>query len=53
MCMCGDTYCKSCGPAQGNNYCENCGMWDMDGGCEVPEFCADMMKQYYDSLAES
>ena len=24
-CMCGDLYCHSCGPAQGNNWCQNCG----------------------------
>jgi hypothetical protein len=26
-CMCGDLYCRSCGPAQGNRYCGNCGEW--------------------------
>jgi len=29
-CMCGDTYCWSCGPAQGNYQCDNCGNWLFD-----------------------
>jgi hypothetical protein len=39
MCMCGDTYCRSCGPAQGNNRCSVCKRWTLDGGCEKPEDC--------------
>ena len=39
MCMCGDTYCFSCGPAQGNSHCYQCGAWEADGGCEDPEWC--------------
>lgn len=38
-CMCGDTYCWSCGPAQGNSKCEACGVWTADGGCEDPIGC--------------
>lgn len=38
-CMCGDIYCFSCGPAQGNYKCEVCGRWS-DEGCEKPEECA-------------
>lgn len=38
-CMCGDLYCWSCGPAQGNSKCHICGKWDMDGGCDEPEKC--------------
>ena len=38
-CMCGDLYCGSCGPAQGNFKCSNCGVWSMDGGCADPEAC--------------
>jgi len=38
-CMCGDPYCHSCGPAQGNSKCWNCGKWSIDGGCENPEAC--------------
>lgn len=26
-CMCGDLYCRSCGPAQGNRYCPACNEW--------------------------
>lgn len=38
-CMCGDTYCRSCGPAQGNSHCEVCGKWTEDGGCVNPAEC--------------
>jgi hypothetical protein len=38
-CMCGDLYCGSCGPAQGNHRCMACNRWDEDGGCERPEEC--------------
>lgn len=33
MCMCGDTQCWSCGPAQGNYRCPVCNEW-ADNGCE-------------------
>jgi hypothetical protein len=29
-CLCGDLYCWSCGPAQGNHRCEACGEWTLD-----------------------
>ena len=32
-CMCGDTQCPSCGPAQGNFRCPICRVW-ADDGCE-------------------
>ena len=32
-CMCGDTQCWSCGPAQGNWRCPICRAW-ADDGCE-------------------
>jgi hypothetical protein len=32
-CMCGDSHCSSCGPAQGNRRCPLCGAW-ADEGCE-------------------
>lgn len=38
-CMCGDLYCPSCGPAQGNSKCPACGKWTGDGGCNNPEAC--------------
>jgi len=44
-CMCGDTHCRSCGPAQGNNRCEACGAWDDDGGCKDPEACKKRLKE--------
>ena len=37
--MCGDTYCPSCGPAQGNFKCPHCGCWSADGGCPDPAAC--------------
>ena len=39
-CMCGDIYCYSCGPAQGNYKCDICGLWSEDGGCLNPDECA-------------
>jgi len=48
-CMCGDLYCKSCGPAQGNSYCDVCGAWATDGGCEKPEQCAAAAKTMLES----
>lgn len=38
--FCGDLYCPSCGPAQGNERCMACGTWSMDGPCADPEACA-------------
>jgi len=39
-CMCGDTHCSSCGPAQGNWQCPICRAW-ADDGCEHFEsYCA-------------
>lgn len=29
-CLCGDLYCPSCGPAQGNYKCDECGTWQAD-----------------------
>lgn len=55
-CMCGDTHCSSCGPAQGNSRCPICRAW-ADDGCEhfdedtgafKPEFTAqaeEIMRQ--------
>lgn len=31
-CLCGDLYCGSCGPAQGNHRCGNCGEWEEEHG---------------------
>lgn len=48
-CLCGDTHCWSCGPAQGNWRCPICRAW-ADDGCEHvtedgdglrPEFTAE------------
>lgn len=44
-CMCGDTCCRSCGPAQGNKCCEICGAWDDEGGCKDPEACKKRLKE--------
>jgi len=48
--MCGDYYCSSCGPAQGNYKCENCGAWSQDGGCKDPQKCADAIHAYYEAM---
>lgn len=34
QCLCGDLYCPSCGPAQGNEKCPYCGAWEYDRGCK-------------------
>ena len=39
--MCGDEYCRSCGPAQGNYRCLVCGRWLIDGGCKNFAECAE------------
>lgn len=39
MCYCGDLYCFSCGPAQGNYRCCICRKWTLDGGCVDSESC--------------
>jgi hypothetical protein len=51
MCFCGDPYCPSCGPAQGNHYCPHCGAWSADGGCPDPASCQAAEKQYLDATA--
>jgi len=38
-CSCGDPYCWSCGPPQGNVKCPVCGVWSADGGCRDPVAC--------------
>lgn len=40
-CMCGDSCCPSCGPAQGNSRCPVCRAWASEGGCEDPQRCQD------------
>lgn len=51
-CMCGDLYCWSCGPAQGNYKCEICGKWDDEGGCDNPEECQKTADEMYTAMAE-
>ena len=51
-CMCGDPYCGSCGPAQGNYRCYNCGKWAMDGGCDKPEECNKALEESAKAEAE-
>ena len=50
-CMCGDLYCKSCGPGQGNDYCPVCGKWSLDGGCDDPKACEKILAKW-DAYAE-
>jgi len=50
-CMCGDTYCRSCGPAQGNDKCPHCGAWTMDGGCADPAACEKAERAMVDGMA--
>ena len=57
MCKCGDLYCLSCGPAQGNWQCEVCGKWLFDGGCDNPHECNEkyekMLKARYEEMEEA
>ncbi len=57
-CMCGDTHCSSCGPAQGNSRCPICRSW-MDDCCEhfdeetsqmKPEFVDEAKRLYEEEL---
>ena len=64
-CMCGDTHCWSCGPAQGNWKCILCGSWADDccahllenGKGYRPEFQAEVLvaeekeRLYWESYA--
>jgi len=51
MCYCGDLYCSSCGPAQGNSQCYMCGAWGLDGGCKNPDECLRAEEEYLKSQA--
>lgn len=51
-CMCGDTYCSSCGPAQGNDKCMFCGKWSMDGGCDNPSICEEKGRKFEEEWAK-
>lgn len=50
-CMCGDLYCKSCGPAQGNHECSACGRWLADGPCDDPQKCAELVQKQLEDEA--
>lgn len=50
-CMCGDIYCSSCGPAQGNYRCPNCGKWTDEGGCDNPDGCNAAVNAAYEGMA--
>ena len=52
-CMCGDLYCWSCGPAQGNYKCPNCRAWTGDGGCEDPVACMEAIDASAQAEAEA
>jgi len=55
MCLCGDLYCSSCGPMQGNSKCPVCGAWEADGGCADTEKCqaeSDRMDREYAAQEE-
>jgi hypothetical protein len=49
-CMCGDTQCWSCGPAQGNWKCPICGLW-ADDCCEhIDEETGDIKPEFAEEL---
>lgn len=49
-CVCGDIFCASCGPAQGNIRCVYCGYWTEEGGCPDKEYCDNL--KHEDQLRE-
>lgn len=50
--VCGDIYCPSCGPAQGNSKCQVCGKWESDGGCDDVEHCAKLSAEIDEAMAK-
>jgi hypothetical protein len=51
-CMCGDTHCSSCGPAQGNSRCPICRAW-ADDGCEhFDEETGELKPEFHAKAAE-
>lgn len=52
-CLCGDPYCGSCGPAQGNHKCPSCGRWSADGECDNPSECEENIIKWEMELAEA
>jgi hypothetical protein len=51
-CMCGDTQCPSCGPAQGNWRCPLCHAWQ-DDGCEHFDEDGQPVKEYAQELSDA
>jgi len=49
-CMCGDIYCHSCGPAQGNHKCPVCGVRSYDGECVDPAACEKAEREMEDAM---
>ena len=50
-CMCGDSQCWSCGPAQGNFRCPICHVW-ADTGCEHLDEDSGQIKPEFQAAAE-
>ena len=50
-CMCGDTHCWSCGPAQGNSRCPICNTW-ADDGCDHIDEETGKLKPEFDAEAK-
>lgn len=52
-CLCGDTHCPSCGPAQGNWRCPICRAW-ADDGCEhLTEDGNDIRPEFLDAARQA
>lgn len=51
-CMCGDTHCSSCGPAQGNWRCPICRAW-ADDGCEHIDESGEGLKEQFIDQAQT
>lgn len=51
-CLCGDTHCPFCGPAQGNWKCPICGNW-ADDGCEHIDEDSERVKDEFIAQANA
>lgn len=45
-CMCGDSCCNSCGPAQGNWRCPICREWATEGCEHIDEATGELKPEY-------
>ena len=51
-CLCGDTHCSSCGPAQGNWRCPICLAWADDCCDHISEETGDLKPEFHAEAEE-